>query len=375
MGDNAGGETKPGRDDTVRTSGAEPDVGHRVALVDDPLFDEHWAPEYRGHPERPERLQATRAGLSDLGSERAPLLAQLRGRDASLDELVLVHEPRYVEALDAAAGLSGHFDEDTYYAPRSVAAARRAAGGAMELVDTLMRGEVRRGLALLRPPGHHARPSGAMGFCLINNAALAAAAALARGARRVVVVDWDVHHGNGTEEAFYSDPRVLYLSLHQSPLYPGTGAVGDVGAGEGRGFNVNLPLSPGATPDVYRAAFDSVVLPILAEYAPDLLLISAGYDAHERDPLGSMKLTDESYGDMTRSLITALPNVPVGVLLEGGYDLHALQGAVTSTCDALMSGRPDVSPSAGHAAPIPLDTVHAAELERIRRTQRGYWHL
>jgi acetoin utilization deacetylase AcuC-like enzyme len=345
------------------------------ALVDDPLFDEHWSTGAYGHPERPERLVASRQGLSKLELEQPPSRVQrLPPRDATLDELELVHEAEYVQEFQTVAGREGYFDSDTYYGARSVAAALRAAGGALELVDTLVRGDVSRGLALLRPPGHHARPSGAMGFCLVNNAALAAARALSLGVRRVAIVDWDVHHGNGTEEIFYADPRVLYVSLHQYPFYPGTGAASDAGQGEGRGYNVNVPLSAGATPEVYREAFDAVVAPIVSEYAPEVLLVSAGYDAHQRDPLGGMRLDDASYADMTRTLLRAAGNASVGVLLEGGYDLQALRGAVAATGAALLEPAARVqSPSL--PPPAPISPSHRAEVERARRAQLPHWRI
>jgi acetoin utilization deacetylase AcuC-like enzyme len=374
MGHNAGDQGAAPRDSS--TAGAsDAHLRPQLALVDDPLFDEHWSARAFGHPERPERLTASRAGLSslELGHPNSRVL-RLPTRDATPDELSLVHEAEYVEALDTVRGQDGYFDADTYYGARSVPAALRAAGGALELVDTLVRGDVRHGLALLRPPGHHARPSGAMGFCLVNNAALAAARALALGVRRVAIVDYDVHHGNGTEEIFYADPRVLYVSLHQYPFYPGTGAAGDAGEGEGRGYNVNVPLSAGATPDVYREAFDAVVTPVVSEYAPELLLISAGYDAHQRDPLGGMHLDDASYAEMTRSLLRAAGAAPVGVLLEGGYDLRALQGAVAATGAALLGTAPE-EPSIADVPARPLDPRHAADIERVRHAQRAYRRL
>jgi acetoin utilization deacetylase AcuC-like enzyme len=344
-------------------------------LVDDPLFDEHWSARAHGHPERPERLTATRAGLSSLvHGDLNSRVQRLPTRDATPDELSLVHEAEYVEALDTVRGQDGYFDADTYYGAHSVPAALRAAGGALELADTLVRGECRQGLALLRPPGHHARPSGAMGFCLVNNAALAAARALSLGLRRVAIVDFDVHHGNGTEEIFYADPRVLYVSLHQYPFYPGTGAAGDAGEGEGRGYNVNVPLSAGATPDVYREAFDAVVTPVVSEYAPELLLVSAGYDAHQRDPLGGMLLDDASYFEMTRALARAAGGAPVGVLLEGGYDLQALQGAVAATGAALLEAAPP-APSIPPGPPRSLDPRHVEDIARARRAQLLYRRL
>src|SRR5688572_1159692 len=203
-------------------------MNNRIALVDDPLFSEHRARE--PHPERPERLQAARAAVAqaNLSSVRT----ELPPRDATDDELGRVHGGSYLEALGHAVGQQGYFDADTFYGPRSVAAARRAAGGAVALVDALIGSEARFGAALLRPPGHHARPTTAMGFCLLNNVAVAAAHARARGAGRVLIVDFDVHHGNGTQEAFYRDPSVLFVSLHQFPFYPGTGSREESGSGD-----------------------------------------------------------------------------------------------------------------------------------------------
>jgi acetoin utilization deacetylase AcuC-like enzyme len=273
-----------------------------LALVDDPLFCEHLAPA--GHPERPERLHAARAAIAhaDLNLRRVDLAT----RSASEDELVRVHTEAYLETLGQAAGRSGYFDEDTFYSAASVAAARAAAGAALVITDALIDDRAHFGLALVRPPGHHARPSGAMGFCLLNNVAIAAAHARARGVERVAIVDFDVHHGNGTQEAFYADPSVLYVSLHQSPLYPGTGAAHETGQGEGRGYNVNVPLSAGAGDTVYAAAMERIVAPILEAYQP---------------ALGTLR-----------------PEVGVGLVLEGGYDLSGLGSSLGASLEALGEG-------------------------------------
>jgi acetoin utilization deacetylase AcuC-like enzyme len=306
-----------------------------LALVDDPLFCEHLAPA--GHPERPERLHAARAAIAhaDLNLRRVDLAT----RSASEDELVRVHTEAYLETLGQAAGRSGYFDEDTFYSAASVAAARAAAGAALVITDALIDDRAHFGLALVRPPGHHARPSGAMGFCLLNNVAIAAAHARARGVERVAIVDFDVHHGNGTQEAFYADPSVLYVSLHQSPLYPGTGAAHETGQGEGRGYNVNVPLSAGAGDTVYAAAMERIVAPILEAYQPGLLLFSAGFDAHARDPLAQMQMTDGGFRALVRrALGTLRPEVGVGLVLEGGYDLSGLGSSLGASLEALGEG-------------------------------------
>ncbi|HEX4337387.1 MAG TPA: histone deacetylase [Polyangiaceae bacterium] len=342
-----------------------------IAVVWDALFMEHRAPDHAGHaghPERPERLDAARSGLfSAVPTERITPLAP---RDATNDELGRVHEPRYVEELSRIAGRRGYLDADTYYAPASYAAALRGAGGSVEMVDALLAGKTAYGIALVRPPGHHARPGTAMGFCLLNNVAVAAAHARASGCERVAIVDWDVHHGNGTQEMFYADPSVLYVSLHQWPLYPGTGARGEVGTGDGVGATVNVPLSPGAGDAAYIAAMDRVVGPAIAEFAPDLLLISAGYDAHELDPLAQMRLTAAGYSQMTRRLTAAMPGGfagKVGVVLEGGYDLTALRDSLDATVAALEGNAVPAPPS------LALEARHDADVrlaEQARTTRR-----
>ncbi|HEY3234947.1 MAG TPA: histone deacetylase [Polyangiaceae bacterium] len=338
----------------------------RLIVVDDPLFSLHAAPGL--HPERPERLVAARAALKSS----APFLSSvnLEPRDASDDELLRVHEPILLERLAQAEGNTGYFDPDTFFGRHSIAAARRAAGGACTLMDHLRAENARFGLALVRPPGHHARPGAPMGFCLLNNAAVAAAHARAQGAERVVIVDWDVHHGNGTEEIFRSDPGVLYISLHQFPFYPGTGAASEQGVGEGAGYTVNIPLSPGAGDVVYTEAFRRIVNPVVEQYQPDLAIVSAGFDAHRRDPLGSMDLTERGYASMLQCLLATLPEkAPVAVLLEGGYDLDALEASLYATLQTLADKAP-IEKISG-----PISNRHADELRRVESAQHRYWHL
>jgi acetoin utilization deacetylase AcuC-like enzyme len=340
---------------------------HALAVVDDPILDEHRPPH--AHPERPERLAAARRA-ADRVSERTGRVP-LRVREATDDELAPIHTPEYIERLGRSAGSWFTWDEDTYAAPRSVEASRRAAGGALELVDALLDGRAHRGVALLRPPGHHARPSGAMGFCLLNNVAIAAAHARARGVERVMILDFDVHHGNGTQEAFYRDPSVLFLSLHQFPFYPGTGARAEVGAGEGTGYTVNVPLSAGADDAVYAAAFSRIVAPISSEYAPGLVLLSAGFDAHRDDPLAEMRLTEAGYAGMLRTLLEALPpTARVGMLLEGGYDLAALESSLAAALETLTDPERAARPLEAALSPR-----HAAEVEEAVRAAGAHWQL
>jgi len=306
-----------------------------VLYVDDVRFDAH-AP-LGHHPERPERLAAARAGVKKAGVPLEPVAA----RPATDDELGRVHDPRFVEALSRLRGDTGYLDPDTYVSAQSVDVARLAAGSLVQMVDAMIDGPARQGVALLRPPGHHARPARAMGFCLLNNVAVAAAHARARGVDRVAIVDWDVHHGNGTQEMFWRDPHVLYLSTHQFPFYPGTGDVDEVGEGEGTGFTVNVPLAAHAPDGVYAQAFERVVLPVLEAYAPELVLVSAGFDAAARDPLAQMELSSEAFGWMARELAriaTSTAQGRIGLVLEGGYDLVALEGGVRSAVQGMASG-------------------------------------
>jgi acetoin utilization deacetylase AcuC-like enzyme len=334
-----------------------------IAVVSDRIFLEHRAPE-GDHPERPERI---RAATTALESARLPgRRLDLTPRDATIEELCRVHAPAYVEELSGIAGRSGYLDEDTYFVPASHGAALRAAGGCVALVDALMKGEAQYGVGLVRPPGHHARPAAAMGFCLLNNVAVAAAHARARGAERVAIVDWDVHHGNGTQEIFYEDPAVLFVSLHQFPFYPGTGSVAEVGRGDGVGATLNVPLSAGAADAAYLAAFDRIVAPRLFEFDPDLVLVSAGFDAHVRDPLGEMRVTNAGYAGMLRRISRALPRGArgrLGIVLEGGYDLEGLGGGLRATLEAVDSTENEADP--GLVAP-----AHLADLDRAEGAAR-----
>ncbi len=336
-----------------------------LALVDDPLFTEHQATTT--HPERPERLLAARraAETAALPTRAMPLAA----RDATDEELARVHTARYVEELGRSAGKSGYWDEDTYFGPASAAAARRAAGAATVLVDALLSGRAQFGAALVRPPGHHARPDGAMGFCLLNNVAVAAAAARAAGTPRVMIVDFDVHHGNGTQDMFYDDASVLYASLHQFPFYPGSGRATECGRGEGRGFTLNVPLSAGADDAVYVAAFERVIAPIATQYAPGLLLLSAGFDAHARDPLAEMNVSELGYAVMVDRLRAAVGSeVPIGFVLEGGYDLVGLEASLRASFEALFE-RPEL-PALG-----PLSARHEQDVAGAALAASAYWKL
>jgi acetoin utilization deacetylase AcuC-like enzyme len=322
---------------SAAAAGAPP----RSLLVDDVRFDRH-AP-LGHHPERPERLTAARQAVARMSASgtRFDLVAS---RTATDDELVRAHDPRFVEALGKLRGETGFLDPDTYVSADSVEVARLAAGSLVAMVDAMIDGPIPKGVALLRPPGHHARPARAMGFCLLNNVAVAAAHARARGLERIAIVDWDVHHGNGTQEIFWNDPNVLYVSTHQSPFYPGTGETDEVGVGRGEGYTVNVPLAAGGGDAVYASAFERVVLPVVESYAPDLVLVSAGFDASARDPLAQMQLSPNAFSWMARELARLAERSAKGrmaLVLEGGYDLVALEAGLRGSIDGMLSGHAD----------------------------------
>ncbi len=308
-------------------------------LLSDPRFFQHRSSAY--HPERPERLDAAHAAIERARSVAGLGFAPVEPRPATEEELSRVHDPRFLEAMFELRGKDGHIDADTFVGPDSVAVAELAAGGTVALTDAILDGPVKRGVALVRPPGHHARPNQAMGFCLFNNVAIAAAHARARGLDRVAIVDWDVHHGNGTQEMFYADPHVLYVSTHQFPFYPGTGAAPESGERDGKGYTINVPLTAGGGDGLYRGTFERIILPALEEYRPELVIISAGFDASARDPLAEMALSADAFGWMARMLRKVADTSAEGrmlLALEGGYDLVALEAGLLAATRGILEG-------------------------------------
>lgn len=291
------------------------------------------------HPENASRIEAIEAALADEGWLG---LDVLEAPAAEREWLERVHDPRLVEAIERFCGEGGGaIDHDTLVVPESWDAALRAAGAAAGAAEQLLAGEGGFAFCGLRPPGHHAESARAMGFCLFNNAAVAAAhARSACGAERVLILDWDVHHGNGTAEIFDSRDDVLYASIHQSPLYPGTGAASDIGSGSGRGATINLPVPPGSGGPEFTGLVEHVVVPVGRSFRPDLIVISAGYDAHAADPLANCRVETAGYATMAASVrdLASELGVPVLVCLEGGYDPGALAESVVATIAALGGG-------------------------------------
>ena len=341
-----------------------------LLVVSSERFADHKTPS--GHPEREERAQVMHAVASSWrkrGGSGAP------PRPATTKDLIRVHSAAYLAQIDQTAGRVVALDPDTFCSPDSRDVALLAAGAAIVAVESVLSAEGRRGFALVRPPGHHAEFDRAMGFCLFNNVAVAAAWALDRGLTRIAVVDNDVHHGNGTQWMFYDDPRVLYVSTHQYPHYPGTGAATDVGRDRGAGFTVNLPLEAGATDGDYARVFAEVVYPLLDQFAPEMVMLSAGFDAHARDPLANMRLTAGGYASLNRGLCGIADRHCRGRLAavtEGGYDLQAFEECLEATLRALSEPGDVNAPS---AAADGATHRSAATLAAARAAHSRYWQL
>jgi acetoin utilization deacetylase AcuC-like enzyme len=289
------------------------------------------------HPEQPRRIEVVMAGVRDLllGDELITVEAPMANRE----ELARVHTSSYLHELEEfCLRGGGHLDADTFASSDSWTAACRAAGAGLATVDALRQHDQGVGFVVARPPGHHAKADRAMGFCLLNNVAVAAASLTAHG-DRVLIVDWDVHHGNGTQSIFWDDPNVLYVSTHQWPLFPGTGKATEIGGSAARGLTVNIPVPPGTTGDIIRMALDEVGQPAIERFAPDWVLISCGFDAHRADPMGELALSDGDFALLAHLVAEYAPRPGRLVLfLEGGYDPTALRTSVTATLNALLGG-------------------------------------
>lgn len=309
-----------------------------------------------GHPESPERLHVILDMLRSLAIQRLPIKV-IFGRSASEEDILRVHTKAHLERIKATNKLTVRLDADTIASPQSYEAALRAAGGAIAAVDAVMKGEVVAAMAAVRPPGHHAEPDKAMGFCLFNNVAIAAQHARATyGLSRIAIVDFDVHHGNGTQAAFYRDPHVLFISTHQAMLYPGTGDAGDMGEGAGLGKTINIPLSAEHGDAEYDAIYGGLISRLLEQFMPELILVSAGYDIAETDPLGGMSVTYEGFARIVGHLCNSADVLCKGrivAVLEGGYSAQGIEWGVTATLEA-MSGMVRVDDPRGPLVRLPL---------------------
>ena len=353
-----------------------------TALIYDSIFLEHITPDH--HPERPERLKVAMDVLRSLNWLEREGLVQLVPRVATVDELATVHERDYIQSVEEASrkvaeeqssgGRKTHFfATDTYVSAHSYEAAIKAAGASLTAIDAIMKGEVDNAYCLVRPPGHHAVAEAAMGFCLFNNVAVAARYAIDRyGLERVMIIDYDVHHGNGTQEMFYNDPRVLYFSIHQAPFYPGTGLSDERGEGAGLGTTINVPLPATTGYETYEPVFRQVMAPAAERYNPQLILVSSGFDAHWKDPLGGMNLSTAAFAKLTGIIIELAQYLCNGRLIlvqEGGYDLDAMASCV-ATCINLLLGDDAAVDSLGPAPTnkFRINTdVLIAELRRIHK--------
>jgi len=334
------------------------------AIIWDPLYNEH---DTGGHVEAPDRAAAIVSHLER--SDLWPRLQVLKPQPATVDDLLTVHTASYVERVrDVAEGGGGWLDADTYVSERSFEVALLAVGGALEIASGWSQGLA--SFALVRPPGHHAMPDHGMGFCLFDNIAVAARRLLGQGLERVLILDWDVHHGNGTQAAFYDEPRVLFASLHQWPFYPGSGWYGETGEGAGEGFTVNVPFPAGAADGDYVYAFEALLEPIAAQYAPQAVLVSAGQDIHYQDVLGSMQVTEAGFAQMAlraRAIAERDAGGRLGFVLEGGYNKQASARAVEAVLRALADrDAPEVGGPSDHGKVV---------VGKAIEVQRKYWDV
>jgi acetoin utilization deacetylase AcuC-like enzyme len=342
---------------------------HKTAIVTDRSYMKHFAG--RSHPERPERVEVMIQMAEGLTREDLQIRAP---REASLDEIALCHRPEYIQAVERTSHLDRFdFDPDTHSSRDTYRTALLAAGGVLTAVETVLDGAAENAFAIVRPPGHHALPGRAMGFCFFNSVAIAAESLIRRkGLKRVMIIDWDLHHGNGTQEIFYDSAEVLYASTHQFPHYPGTGSMQEVGAGEGLGYTVNAPMPADFGDGEYLRVFDELIIPIGRAFKPQFIMVSAGFDCHWRDPLGEMQVTEGGFTQMMRRIKRLAAECCDGKIvaaLEGGYNLEAMADSGAAVIDE-MGCEPDerlVQTSGGDRV-IPI-------IERARKGVGQYWNL
>ena len=338
----------------------------KAGLVYDPIYLEH---DTGDHVENSRRLVEAMSYLKETGIREK--LISLPARPASLEELKMIHAPEYVSYVKSKAEKGGGWlDPDTVMSPKSYAAALYAAGGVLVAVEAVMKGKVDNAFALVRPPGHHATHDRAMGFCIFNNVAIAGEFALSKfNLNRVLIADFDVHHGNGTQDAFYADPKVLYFSTHQYPFYPGTGWMDETGTGKGEGTTVNFPMAAGWGDEEYLRAFNEVLVPVARRFQPQLILVSAGFDAHWADHLAMMKVTITGFAQMTRILKELAAELCQGRLvftLEGGYNLRVVASSIKATFDVLL-GNSEIDDPLGKASAATKPGGFDEHIATIRR--------
>jgi acetoin utilization deacetylase AcuC-like enzyme len=339
-----------------------------IGIIREEVYLEHITDDY--HPENPNRLRAIYSMLPGIDKEG---VVYIPARLASHEEIALIHEQSYIESIARTQGKTQRrLDPDTVTSPRSYEAACTAVGGVLELIEAILRGQVSSGFALVRPPGHHAERGRAMGFCIFNNVAIGARYLQEKySMKRILIVDWDLHHGNGTQHAFYDDPGVLYFSTHQSPYYPGTGAYEETGDGKGKGYTVNVPMSYGMGDQDYECVFREILLPVADQYKPEWILVSAGFDIHHSDPLGGMTVSEGGFAMMTRMLLDMGAKHCGGKVLfalEGGYDLT---GLANSTKAVIMEMK-----ETPLYAPREKDNLSAGILQtvaRVKQVLKPYW--
>jgi acetoin utilization deacetylase AcuC-like enzyme len=339
-----------------------------VGIVRDEIFLEHITDDY--HPENPNRLKYVYSMLNSIDKEG---ITYTPPRVATHDEIALIHDPAYIASIAATEGkMQRRLDPDTVTSPKSYEAACMASGGVLQLADMLISSEIKNGFALVRPPGHHAEKNKAMGFCLFNNIAIGARYLEKKhGLNRILIVDFDLHHGNGTQHSFYEDSSILYFSTHQYPYYPGTGWYNETGEGNGKGYTINIPLSYGMGDDDYEYAFREVLVPIADRYKPEAVLVSAGFDSYHNDPLGGMAVTEGGFATMTRILLEVAKkhcNGKVLCALEGGYDLSGLTTSVKAVTMELK-GTPIYTPD--------KDTSPSNEMKetlgKVKQVLQPFW--
>jgi acetoin utilization deacetylase AcuC-like enzyme len=339
-----------------------------LILISSERFAEHQTPP--GHPERSGRAEVMDVIASRWRAAGGEVVAP---REATHEQLLRVHAPEYVQRIADTSGTATALDPDTYTSPETYEIARLAAGAAIDAVERVMGTTWDCALAMVRPPGHHAERDRAMGFCFFNNVAVAAAHAKTLGAERIAIVDYDVHHGNGTQHMFDGDGSVLYASTHQHPFYPGTGDASEVGTGAGRGLTVNVPLEVGASCEDYRVAFAEILLPVLRQFRPDLVLVSAGFDAHERDPLAGMRLTAPAFAAMTADLRRVADECCQGrmaLVTEGGYDLPSLAASLQAVLSVFTEPQSPAWPTCD------VEPRRGQDAVRVARTALApFWRL